>query len=303
MKENKKRISLVSYIISLIVMLVVIIVLICYILQNRNNNKETNISNSNISDSGYLNNENTIVDEQQENINAQQAQKLNNYFILYNGYEMKIQTGIQDLSDMKINSETKLKYNTTYYNYENGKYVGETKGTFGEETFEGLSVVNNIKRIAISQQYNAIPRTYTTINELPEQLIDMADYSSVNIQSIDLDNDGKTEYIVCYTINYAQGEIGNGQPQASSGLMVLDYNYKKIADIVSLENGFWGDIKKEDKKIFISLDDVDYIDIDNDEIIEMIIKIPTYEGTKIDIIKYNRGNIEGETNIKASVLP
>ena len=85
--------------------------------------------------------------------------------------------------------------------------------------------------------------------------------------------------------------------------MLFDSNYKKIADLVTLENGFWGNIKEEDRKIFLSLDDVDYIDIDNDEIMEIIIKVPTYEGTQISVVKYNEGKIEGETDVKASVVP
>lgn len=155
----------------------------------------------------------------------------------------------------------------------------------------------------MTQKYNAIPRNYSTIEELPKQLIDMADYSSVNIHSIDLDNDGNTEYLVCYTVNYAEGEIGDGEPKASSGIMLFDYNYKKIADIISLENGFWGNVKEEKYKIFISLNDVEYIDIDNDDIMEIIIKIPTYEANQISILKYNKGNIDGEINLKASVQP
>ena len=240
-------------------------------------------------------------------LNDKNADKQNNnqinYFILYNGYEIKLDTTVQELADMQIDTSNNKKYNTTYYNYENGKYVGETKGIFGEETYEGVSRVDNVKKIAISKKYNAIPREYTVIKDLPEQLKDMSDCSTVDIHSIDLDGDNKKEYIVCYTVNYAKGAIGDGEPEASSGIILLDSNYKKIDNLVSLENGFWGNIKEEDKKVFLSLDDVDYIDIDNDGIIEIIIRIPTYEGTKISIVKYENNISKGETNIKASVEP
>ena len=229
--------------------------------------------------------------------------QLDKNIVLYNGVEITTKTGLQEVDDMKINAEANNKYNTTYYNYENGKYEGITTGKFGEETYEGYSIVSNVKKIAMTQKYNAIPRNYTTIDELPEQLIDMADYSSVDIHAIDLDNDGKTEYIVCCTANYKEGDIGDGEPEAFSEIMLLDYNYKKIANIITLENGFWGNVKEENYKVFLSLNDVEYIDIDNDDIMEMIIKVPTYDGQQISILKYNKGNIEGEVNYKASVLP
>ena len=236
------------------------------------------------------------------NSNQQQLQVQNDYFVLYDGREIELKSGVQELSDISINDNSNKKYNTEYYNYENGKYAGESEGAL-IETYDGYAVVDNVKRIAVSQKYDAIPRAHTEINDLPEELNDMADCSSVDIHSVDLDGDGKTEYIVCYTVNYAEGEIGNGEPQASSGIMLFDSEYKKIADLVSLENGFWGNIKEEDSKVFLSLNDVDYVDIDNDSVMEILIKVPTYEGSKISIVKYNDGNIEGETNLNASVLP
>ena len=221
--------------------------------------------------------------------------------ILYKGIEISNITGIQTVTDMEIDDSKINKYNTTYYNYENGKYEGTTIGDFGEETYEGFSIVSNVKKIAITQNYNAIPREYTVIEELPEQLSDMADYSSVVINEIDLDGDGNKEHLVCYTINYDKGEIGDGEPQASSGIMLFDNNYNKIADLVTLENGFWANIKEEEYKVFLSLEDVEYIDIDNDGIMEIIIQIPTYEVMEINIIKYSDSKIEGEINVQASL--
>ena len=221
--------------------------------------------------------------------------------ILYKGIEIAKTTGIQTVADMEKNDSNINKYNNTYYNYENGKYEGTTVGDFGEETYEGFSVVRNVKKIAMTQNYNAIPREYTVIEELPEELSDMADYSSVDINEIDLDGDGNKEHLVCYTINYAKGEIGDGEPQASSGIMLFDNNYRKIADLVTLENGFWANIKEEERKVFLSLDNVEYIDIDNDGIMEIIIEVPTYEEMEISIVKYVDNKIQGETNIKANL--
>ena len=296
MGEKKSGLSKVFLVI--VIILIVVIVALLYI-QTKTVDKKNVDSEDNVSKM-----KETINDEQNTTLNEDDLNEnleIEENVILYNGIEIVKATGVQTVVDMEINDESIEKYNTTYYNYENGKYEGITTGEFGEETYEGVSIVTNVKKIAMTQEYNAIPRKYKVIEELPEQLIDMADCSSVDINEIDLDGDGKNEYLVCYTVNYAEGEIGDGEPQASSGIMLFDNNYKKIDDLVILENGFWANIKEENYKVFLSLDDVDYIDIDNDGIMEIIIRVPTYEITEISIVKYSNNKIEGETNVKANL--
>lgn len=244
-----------------------------------------------------------VVTEENKEVIKQTKQE---HFVLYNGYSMQIKTGQQFLEDMLMNDESIKKYNIEYFNYENGKDEGKTKGnlvnTYREEPFEVLGIVENVKKIAISTEYNAIPRKAKKIEGLPSELIDMADYSNLDIESVDLDGDGKEEKFVAYGVDYKAGEIGDdGEPQASSGVMMFDSEYKKIADLVTLENGFWGNIKEEDRKVFITMDNLEYIDIDNDGNMEVIIEIPTYEGTVVSVLKYKDDKLEGETNIKASV--
>lgn len=229
------------------------------------------------------------------------ASKVGDYFIIYNGAEIEKKTGVQHIYDMEITPEANIKYNTTYYNYENGKYHGTLEGIFGEETYEGRSMVMTTRRIAISERYNAIPREYETITQIPTELIDISDYTTVDCQVIDLDGDGKKEYFVSYTIDYNANETADGKPVAKSGIMLFDNNYKKVANLVTLENGFWGN--REEDKTFFELEDVEYIDIDNDGIMEAIIRIPRYEGSTISIIKYNNGKFEGEKDIKATLEP
>ena len=299
-RQNKiikanRGITLIALIITIIILLALVTISVITYNNNKNTTNTQNIA-ENIQKNSDIN-LNTI-----NNTTEDDSLEIEN-IILYKGIEINKKPGVYDISDMKINNESNKRYNTTYYNYENGKYQGTTLGTFGKETYEGFSIVNNVKKIAMTKRYNAIPRNYKLIEGLPKELKDMADYSSVSINQIDLDGNGKNEYILCYTINYTKGQIGDGESQASSGIMLFDSDYKKVANLVSLENGFWANIKEEDKKVFLSLDDIDYIDIDNDNIMEIIINIPTYEGTKISIIKYNDGIIDGEINIQASVLP
>ena len=298
---EKKKLSI-GTVIILLVVVAVIAVGVTYMItktekQNINSNgAEEKTNNSDISEESDVANSET-----QKNNTENKTDSEDKYFILYEGREIENKTGVQNLSDMKITNEANTKYNTKYYNYENGKYVGEKTGTFGEQTTEGESCVENVSKIAISKKTDALPRTYSTIKKLPKELEEMADYSSVEINKIDLDGDGKEEYIVCYTVDYKEGEIGDGEPEASSGIMLLDSNYKKVADLAILKNGFWGDIKEESSKVFLSLKDVDYIDLDNDGIMEILIKIPQYEGSKLSILKYNKGKIDGKTNLEVNV--
>lgn len=221
-------------------------------------------------------------------------------FVLYNGMEISRMPGVQDISEMEINEENNKKYNIKYYNYENNEYFGETKGEFGEEVYEGFSVVTNVKTIATSEFYDAVPRKSTLIEKMPEELKNKGQAPDADIEEIDLDGDGKNEYILLYKVDIEGNENG-AEPQAFSGVMLFDNNYEKLADLVTLKNGFWGNIKEEDKKVFLSFDDIEYIDIDCDGIMEIVIKIPTYEETKISIVKYSNGEIQGETGIQASV--
>ena len=319
--ESEKRIIKISLSkLLLFITLFIMIILLCiiYILSRKYNNNTNSIQHKDemiydiesINNDDIKENSDSLVDnESQEEIELESENTLvkeNNdeqNIILYMGYEIEPKIGVQIADDMKNTDEAKKKYNTTYYNYENGKYIGTTEGKFGEETFEGYSSVNNVKRIAMTKKYDAIPREKTRINKLPDELIDMSDCTSVSIDSIDLDGDGNEEKIVCYTDSAQKGEIGDGEPIAFSEIMLFDSNYKKIADLAILEDGFWAGFKEEDRKMFLSLDKTEYIDLDNDNIMEIIIELPTYEGIDISILKYSNGSIKGETNYKASVLP
>ncbi len=301
MSEDKNviKVSISQVIISVIIIVAVVAAIICIAFYKLSGiTKEPEPIATNMIDETLINSNNKVVENKVEEVKAS-VEKI----YLYEGYEFKPIVGVQNPSDMENTAETKERYETTYYNYEKGKYEGTSKGEFGEPTYDGVSVVSNVKRIAMTEEYNAIPRKYSRTTELPEELIDMADCSSVTIDSIDLDGDEKEEKIVCYTVNYSEGQMGDGEPEASSGIMLLDSNYKKIADLVALDDGFWAGIKEEGNKIFMSLEDVEYIDLDNDGEMEIIVQVPTYEGVRISIYKYSSGNVEGETNLKASVLP
>lgn len=132
-------------------------------------------------------------------------------------------------------------------------------------------------------------------------LEDLAENSTLDIISCDLDNNNLAEHIVISTIDVKTTDNEPNTLKASSSVSLYDNNYSKIASLVNLENGFWGGVKTEANKIFISKDNIYLVDIDNDNLMEILICLPTYEGTEVSILKYSNGEILGTTNIEASV--
>ena len=298
---------------SVIFVVVALIVVIFIIVNNANSDKqlakeETKKTQSNFDQlNRRLDSITHIVDNAYNEIAEIEGTNTGDYFILYNGCEMPKKIGHINFGFINgVNEKNNNKYNITYYNYEKGKFVGETKGKLTDSAIENSAEVKNVKKIATSKKYNAIPRQYKRSNSLPKELMEFADFSTVNIDSVDLDGDGTEEKILCYTVNYKRGEIGDGEPQASSGIILFDSNYKKVSDLVTLQDGFGPGNKVEENKVFLSLDDVEYFDVDNDGIMEIIIEVPTYEqqgGANLSILKYNKGKLDGEKDIQASLLP
>lgn len=227
-------------------------------------------------------------------------ENIEDYFILYNGQEIELTTGCQVFDwGMPVNDENNIKYNTTYYNYNDGKYIGETKGEFLDDY--GYSLVENVEKIAISKNYNICPRTYKNITIIPEELkkLQKEEYN-IAIQSIDLDNDGKEEKIVCLTkkIN------GNDEKIAYSEITLYDYSYNKIANLVTIQDGFEADLSASgdiNNAAFLSLDLVNYVDIDLDRNMEIIVECLSYEGNDLNIYKYENNHIEGPTDSKGYI--
>ena len=275
MKDSVKNIIIVGACIA------VLIIFAMFSINRRNefeleNKKLENIISNIEIEKSSLGNENVITDEYP-------------YFILYNGKEMEIKMGRQILDYMELNEENKTKYNIKYTSYSNGKK--QTKEGKFEEANEGYGVVQNIDKIAISSDYNAIPRKVKSIKTLPEELKLKLDYTNASAEEIDLDGDGKKEYLIVYEIEDKKENI------AKSTLMLFDSNYQKIATLMELDDG----IIDADKNVFLSLKDITYVDIDNDGILEILVQEPTDEADVVCVYKYANGNLEGEINVEVKL--
>ena len=318
MKE--KKISLLTFVLSLIIMAVIVAILMIAIFNKKGNREQENIIQE------YLYKKNSVTQSVTNSVEQSVTNTVaqDDFFIVYNGREIQKDVGVKQTSDMETSKNNKKKYNIKYYNYENGQYKGETKGIFGkEETYEGQSIVSNVSKIAISKKYNAIPRNITKMKVIPEELKKekmypvqvlhpstgesvSVNFEDLKVKSVDLDGDNKLEYLVCWKLDIEEGEYEDSHAESSSGIILFDNTFNKISQLVSIKQEFKNNQDKKDKKeetFVFDIDDVECIDIDNDGKMEVLIELPSWEGFKYSLLKYDNGKIEGKVNYEASLEP
>lgn len=276
MEENKKINVSFKVVIALIIIVVIIgIAFAICILKNSSN-------------------ENNGADKNNTAIKEESKEKI----ILYKGLDF---SDGKNLNDITYNEANKKKYEIEYFNYENGKKLEKSKGNL-VETYEGISAVENVKKIAISVEYDAIPRRYTTIEGLPKELYELADCNKVEIQSVDLDGDGKKEYIVASN-SYASPEDYDTDTYTNySDISLYDNKFKKIATLIKAKDQYREVDGKITSEFFCSLDDVEYIDIDDDGIMEVLVDLNYWENIGVNSYKYKDGKITGETECEINPL-
>lgn len=239
-------------------------------------------------------NENNGADKNNTVIKEESKEKI----ILYKGLDF---SDGKNLNDITYNEANKKKYEIEYFNYENGEKLEKSKGNL-VETYEGISAVENVKKIAISVEYDAIPRRYTTIEGLPKELYELADCNKVEIQSVDLDGDGKKEYIVASN-SYASPEDYDTDTYTNySDISLYDNRFKKIATLIKAKDQYREVDGKITSEFFCSLDDVEYIDIDDDGIMEVLVDLNYWENIGVNSYKYKDGKITGETECEINPL-
>ena len=276
MEENKKIKVSFKVVIALIIIVVIIgIAFAICILKNSSN-------------------ENNGADKNNTAIKEESKEKI----ILYKGLDF---SDGKNLNDITYNEANKKKYEIEYFNYENGEKLEKSKGNL-VETYEGISAVENVKKIAISVEYDAIPRRYTTIEGLPKELYELADCNKVEIQSVDLDGDGKKEYIVASN-SYASPEDYDTDTYTNySDISLYDNKFKKIATLIKAKDQYREVDGKITSEFFCSLDDVEYINIDDDGIMEVLVDLNYWENIGVNSYKYKDGKITGETECEINPL-
>ena len=187
--------------------------------------------------------------------------------------------------DREINDEDIKKYNITYYNYLNGEFVGESNGKIESKCSNEIYVnaynpnyAENDNVLSFSKEFNPFPRKYTELENIPNDIKNIlpSGCSNIKVQEIDLDGNGTNEYIVCYSDN----------EKGITKFILISSEYEKISDIAYSRNN----------DITITFDYIEYVDLDNDNKMEILLYEPPYEGFGIEIYKYNNSVLEGNLN-------
>ena len=216
--------------------------------------------------------------------------------VLYNG--LILDTTKMDEVTLKYIDNTNAnadKYVITYYNYENYSYKDSKLGTLSSQVYESLVKIDNVGKIAISEDYEAIPRNVKVVNSIPTIVSDnnpkIADYDTVKTLIADLDGNGTDEYIL----------VMANKTTGFSKITFIDGKGQKIADLASIEKSKWK--KDSTSEYYLSISNVELIDVDNDGIMEIVIEIPHAAGDPtVSLLKYNNGKLDGKTDIECSLL-
>lgn len=216
--------------------------------------------------------------------------------VLYNGLILDTskmdEVSLKYLDSKKDESE---KYIITYYSYENYSYRESKLGTFSQQLYDGLVKIDNVGKIAISEDYEAIPRDVKVVNTVPtivsENNAKISDYDSVKTLIVDLDGNASEEYIL----------ILANKTTGFSKITLIDSKGAKVADLASIEKSKWK--KDANAEYYLSYTNVEVIDIDNDGIMEIVVEIPHATGDPtVSLVKYNNGILTGKTGIECSLL-
>lgn len=221
-----------------------------------------------------------------------------NLIVLYNG--LILDTSKMEQVELKYIDNSSLdkdKYVITYYNYENFAFKDYSLGKLTSPVFDNLVEIENVGKIAISEKYNAIPGEIKVINALPTVITDnnsklSQDYNSIKTVIADLDGNGIDEYVAVLA----------NKTTGYSKISLYDATGKLVSDLAYIEKSKWN--QTTNAEYYLSLDNVNIVDVDNDGVMEILVEIPKYEGEpSVSLLKYKNNELTGKTNIECSLLP
>lgn len=249
-----------------------------------------NIIDSAISDATLSTPPTTTADENTKKIMNESL------VVLYNGLILDT-TKMDEIALQYIDSkkEESDKYIITYYSYENYSFKESKLGIFSSQLYDGLVKMDNVGKVAISEDYNAIPRNVKVVNTVPtivsENNTKLVDYDSIKTLIVDLDGNGTDEYIL----------ILANKSTGFSKITLIDSKGAKVADLASIEKSKWK--KDSGAEYYLSINNVEVIDVDNDGIMEIVVEIPHATGdSTVSLLKYSNGVLSGKTGIECSLL-
>ena len=217
--------------------------------------------------------------------------------VLYDGLILDVkETGLRKLKYIDNSNPTKDDYVVTYYNYEHYKYQDSALGVLSTQVLDGLVKIDNVGKISISEKYDAIPREIQVINSSPTVVADknsnFKDYDSIKTIIVDLDGDSTNEYIVILA-NKTTGE--------SKIVLVESTGFIKSTLAIMSKSG-WDTVVADG--YYLSYNNLEIIDVDNDGIMEILIEMPTKDvvPSEISVLKYKKGELSGKTDITCTLV-
>lgn len=268
------------------------------VVENNTATNETEVDTiANILSNVVASSSNTVSNTTIDATDANSRKVMNeNLIVLYNG--LILDTTKMDQVELKYidnSSADKDKYVITYYNYENFAYTNSALGKLSEPIFDNLVGIQGVGKIAISESYSAILKDAKIINTLPSAISEnnkLEEFDSVKTIITDLDMNGVDEYIA----------ILANKSTGYSKISLYDGTGKLVADLAYIEKSKWN--QTTNAEYYLSLENVNILDVDNDGVMEILIEIPKYEGEpSVSILKYKNSELTGKTNIECSLLP
>lgn len=265
------------------------------VIEENNNIEEDTVANilNTVVSTDNANNHSTVT-----STDATARKAMNeNLIVLYNGLILDTtkmeQTELQYIDNTSLEKD---KYVITYYNYENFAYENATLGKLSQPLYDNLDRIENVGKIAISEDYKAIPKEIKVVNTLPtivtENNAKLTEFDLVKTIVADLDLNGTDEYVIIL----ANRNIGY------SKIALYDGTGKLVSDLAYIEKEKWN--QTTNAEYYLSLENLNIIDIDNDGVMEILLEIPKYEGEpSVSILKYKNNELIGKTNIECSLLP
>ena len=217
--------------------------------------------------------------------------------VLYDGLILDVkEMGLRKLKYIDNSNPSKDDYVVTYYNYEHYKYQDSALGVLSTQVLDGLVKIDNVGKNAISEKYDAIPREIQVVNSLPTVVADnnseFKNYDSIKTIIVDLDGDTTNEYIVI---------LANKTNGFSKIVLVESTGFIK-STLASMSKDGWETVVADG--YYLSYNNVEIIDIDNDGIMEILIEMPTKDvvPSEISVLKYKNGELSGKTDITCTLV-